>query len=691
MDRNFEHLFSSLVGASIILIGLVFLAVVVTPMFLLGIAVYVGVRLWLESPARLERLARAETLRPYHHALAGQVSLDKAEIEAALAKHWGKSMPDVLRAQLIEFGVALFDAEGLSPDTPPPPELCNTVEGGRYRDLLARQGQARNDRQMLLSALDVISQALSPIARAVPPMDGDVLVPVTQFLTPLGPTIGRIISPFFQDTGYNHFKALRDQLDNNLRQTHRVNPIFPGDYKGDNAVETYLTGTTLKDLFDLKTPFQIPDELRFEHMHVVAGSGHGKTQTLQYLIAEDLPDVAERRKSVVVIDSQGDLIRTLLAARHLPPEQIVLIDPEDIEFPVCLNLFSVGIDRLGNYTPLEQERLTNSIIELYDYVLGTLLSAGMTSKQSVVFRYVTRLMFHIPDATIHTLRDLLEPGGAEKFSEYIARLEGTPRRFFETEFDSKEFNSTKTQVLRRLYGVLENQTFERMFANPQSKFDMFSELNAGKLILINTSKSLLKEEGTEIFGRFFIALITQAAQERATIPEWDRLATHVYIDEAQDYFDANIGIILSQARKYRVGLTMAHQFLGQLSSGLPDAMEANTSIKLAGGVSAKDARALTNQMSADAEMIQSQPKGTFATFLRGLTKRAVPIAFPFFVLEKFPKTTKEEREAIMQHSRDAYAEPWQPKAEQGEPEPEEPEIIPPKKDDEDPWKPSPEL
>ncbi|WP_299742575.1 DUF87 domain-containing protein [uncultured Tateyamaria sp.] len=691
MGRDFGDLFGSVFGAAIIVVGFLIAAAILTPFFLIGIAAYVGIRLHLESPTRLERLAREETMRLYQHAMAGRVSLSEAEIKTVLASHWPTSTPEALRVQLFEVGVALFEAEGLSPDIPPPPELCNTVEGGRYRDLLARQGQARNDRQMLISALDVISLALAPVAQAAPPMEGDVLVGIEQFLTPLGPTIDQIVSPFFQDTGYNHFKPLRDQLDRNLRQTHRTNPIFPADYNGDDAVETYLKGTLLTELFKLKTPFSIPDELRFEHMHIVAGSGHGKTQTLQYLITEDLPDVAEKKKSVVVIDSQGDLIRTLLSAKHLPPEQIVLIDPEDIAFPVCLNLFSVGMERLDGYSPLERERLTNSIIELYDFVLGSLLSAGMTAKQSVVFRYVTRLMFHIPDATIHTLQDLLEPRGTEKYAKYIAKLEGTPRRFFETEFDSKEFNATKTQVLRRLYGVLENQTFERMFSNPRSKFDMFTELNAGKLILINTSKSLLKEQGTEIFGRFFIALITQAAQERATIPDWERLPAHVYIDEAQDYFDANIGIILSQARKYRVGLTMAHQFLGQLSSGLPDAMEANTSIKLAGGVSAKDARALASQMSADAEMIQRQPKGTFATFLRGLTGKAVPIAFPFFVLEKFPMTTKEEGEAIVQHSRNAYAEPWQPTPSHSEPEPEEPEIIPTKNDDDDPDGLSPEL
>jgi len=240
-------------------------------------------------------------------------------------------------------------------------------------------------------------------------------------------------------------------------------------------------------------------------------------------------------------------------------------------------------------------------------------------------------MFHIPDATIHTFRELMEPGSTGKYKEQINKLEGIPRRFFETEFDGKEFTSTKTQVLRRLYGVLENQTFERMFTNPQSKFDMFSELNAGKLILINTSKSLLKEQCTEILGRFFIALIAQAAQERATLHENDRLPTMVYIDEAQDSFDQNIGIILSQARKYKVGMIMAHQYLGQLTSGLQEAFEANTSIKLAGGVSARDARALAGQMAAEPNLIQQQPKGTFATYVRGLTERAVPISFPFYI------------------------------------------------------------
>ena len=687
---TFEDLSGSILGLFVIGL-LLLLALIITPLFLIGMMVYVVFRLYRDSTARLERLARNETMLLYNHALAGQVTFTDDEIENALGRTWPPETPEPVRIQLLEIGRALYADEGLSPEVPPPPAICNTVEGARYRDQLARLGQARGDRVMAISALAMISESLSVIARAVPPLSGDVLVNVSQFLHPLGLSVERVIAPFYADNDYRHFQGLRERLNSNLDRSHRANPIFPRDYKGDDVVEAYLQGTKLKALFALKTPFEIPEARRFEHMHIVAGSGHGKTQTMQYFIARDLEDVARGDKSVVVIDSQGDLINTILAAQTLPPEKIVLIDPEDIEFPVSLNLFSVGQGRLSGYSALERERLTNSIIELYDFVLGSLLSAGMTSKQNVVFRYVTRLMFHVPDATIHTLRELMEPGGTAKYRPYIDHLDMTARRFFETEFDGKEFTATKAQVLRRLYGVLENQTFERMFSHPQSKFDMFTEMNHGKLILINTAKSLLKEQGTEVFGRFFIALIAQAAQERATLPDFDRLPCFVYVDEAQDYFDENIGIILSQARKYQVGMVLAHQYLGQLSNGLQEAFEANTSIKLAGGVSARDARALASQISADPDMIQRQPKGSFATYIRGLTERAVPMSFPFFVLEKLQRASAERRNAIREYSRAHYAEPLPTASHDGGDNKPGSRIDPGKPEGDDPAGLSPEL
>ncbi|MCP4407720.1 MAG: ATP-binding protein [Gammaproteobacteria bacterium] len=465
---------------------------------------------------------------------------------------------------------------------------------------------------------------------------------------------------------------LKDRLEYNL---HIASGGVPGDadsirspklptkqssISDEKVPEAYLGGTPLLALIDYPLSINLPQETRFEHQHIVAGSGHGKTQTLQHLILHDLEAVAAGEASIIVIDSQSDLINNIAGLDLFAPGQplsdrLVLIDPTDLEWPVALNLFDVGLDRLDQYSQLDRERLTNSILELYDFVLGSLLDAGMTQKQTVIFRYITRLLLHIPEATIHTLRELLEDGGFDRYRNHIEKLQGSARAFFENEFNGKEFSSTKRQVLRRLYGILENQTFERMFSHPKSKLDLFSEMNAGKVILINTAKDLLKESGTEIFGRFFIAMIAQAAQERAVLKNQDRLPTFVYVDEANDYFDRNIGIILSQARKYNVGMVLAHQFLGQLDGKLHEAIAANTAIKFAGGVSAKDARALANDLRTEAAFIEKQSKLSFAAFIKGQTERAVSLAVKPGQLEQLPRMTEEDRDAQRELMRERYA------------------------------------
>ena len=469
-------------------------------------------------------------------------------------------------------------------------------------------------------------------------------------------------------------------------------PTKQASVKPRQLVPAYLGGTPLASLFDIAVPIVIPIETRFEHHHIVAGSGHGKTQTLQSLILHDLEEVAKGRATVIVIDSQADLINTIagldvFAEGGALHDRLCFIDPTDIEWPVALNLFDVGLSRLGQYSPLDRERLVNGILELYDFVLGSLLDAGMTQKQSVIFRYITRLLLHIPGATIHTLRELLEDDGYERYAEHIKKLEGSARAFFDNEFRGKEFAQTRRQVLRRLYGILENQTFERMFSHPKSKLDLFAEMNAGKVILVNTAKDLLKENGTEIFGRFFIAMIAQAAQERATLDKGSRMPTLVYVDEASDYFDRNIGIILSQARKNRVGMVLSHQYLGQLEPKLLEAISANTAIKFAGGVSAKDARALAGDLRTDAEMIENQDRLSFAAFVKGVTRRAVSIRIEAGRMEKEPRMSEDERERLRERMREKYAVHYT-EAREGSATPEA-EIEPERMDEPDTGEPMP--
>ncbi len=452
----------------------------------------------------------------------------------------------------------------------------------------------------------------------------------------------------------------------------------------------WIQGTPFETIVNHYLAYPIPDSMRFEHQHIVAGSGWGKTQTIQNFIAYDLPAVAEGKASVIVIDSQGDLINNISRLRWFYngalEDKLTLIEPKDIEYPVVLNLFDVNRERVGDYSSLIQEQILNGTIELYDFVFGSLLGAEMTSKQGTLFRYIMRLMLQIPDANIHTFRKLMEPDGYERYRPYIERLDGTARAFFETEFDSREFKQTKSQVLRRLWGILENRTFERMFSHPNNKLDLFSEMNEGRMILISTSKDLLKQNGSQIFGRFFIAMIVQACLERAALPPDKRTPCYVYIDEAQDYLDENVALILEQARKYNVGVIMAHQYLGQLSPKLQEAFAANTSIKMAGGVSARDARAMAAEMRCGPEYIEKQPRGSFAISLRG---KVLSYKTKLGLMEGLDHMTEEQFAEIRDEMRAKYAVHYSQIREQDERMDEHPEsntdIVEP---EEDPTKPA---
>lgn len=470
------------------------------------------------------------------------------------------------------------------------------------------------------------------------------------------------------------FPGLRDVLWDNLAYAAGVSPrtleesperlILPGrakDKTPGTLVETYLHPTPFASLMEAPLPVDIPDALRFEHALILGGSGHGKTQLLQTLIHHDLSRSGKDAPAVIVIDSQGDLIRTLSRLSLFAPggalaDRLVLIDPNDVEHPVALNMFAGDDRRLSGYSPAERERVLNSVVDLYEYMFAALLGAELTQKQGVVFRYLARLMLEIPGATIQTLRELMEDG--RPYKRHMMALDGSARRFFETEFFSPSFAATKKQILRRLWGVLANPVFERMFSHPENRLDLFEAMQDGKIILINTAKDLLKAEGCSIFGRFFIARLAHAAMERATLPDDDRRPAFLYIDEAHDYFDDSVEHLLTQARKYRIGLCLAHQHLDQLPGALKATVMASTSLKFAGGVSAKDARALADDMRTEPAFIASMRKrrgaSEFAAYARNRTARAMRIKVSLGAVNALPSLSDDEYAALIEQNRRRY-------------------------------------
>jgi hypothetical protein len=438
------------------------------------------------------------------------------------------------------------------------------------------------------------------------------------------------------------------------------------DLKGKTATELadlYLRHTPLRAILEFPVPFAVPETSRFEHTHIVGGTGHGKTQLLQRLIHADLVAAQEDGRSVVVIDSQGDLINKLIRLDLFDPDtpgsladRLVLIDPADVEFPAALNLFDAHLDRLADYRPVDRERVLNGVVELYEVFFGALLGAELTQKQGVIFRYLARLMVSMEGATIHTLMRLMEDG--RSFKPHMDKLDGSARYFFETEFFHPSFAATKKQILRRLWGVLSTPAFERMFAQPKNKLDLFEALQGGKIILVSTAKDLLKEEGSALFGRFFIAMLSQAALERSTVSEWERTPTFVYVDEAQEYFGDRIETLLTQARKMKVAIHGAHQALDQLSPRLRAAFNSNTSFKCVGGVSAKDARALADELHTSSDFIESmkrrKDRTEFAAWLKHQTPQAIRLTVPLGHLERQPTLTEEQFDQLIDRNRARY-------------------------------------
>jgi hypothetical protein len=426
------------------------------------------------------------------------------------------TVPPALHDAYFEAFRALY-AENMMLDVPPIPADLDNLDGIRWRDRMRREiarmrGRTLSDmRRACVASLDISSAALPQVTG-----DGEITAPLSTLLKP-----GRFVEDLVRPLEPELFPTFAERyLDNTYRisgvpRGKQVKPPKLAEPHHLDDPSPFLAGTPFDGILATPLSVAIPEEARTTHQWIVAGSGAGKTTALQYLIAKDLERAMRGECSIVILDSQRQLIEELWGLKLFAPGEpldgkLCILDAADIEFPIALNLFDMRLDRLAALSALDRERITNSALEMYDFIIGSLLQAEMTSRQSTLFHFVTRALFAIPEATIHTFHDILK-NGPGKYQRYIDTLDPVEREFFATDFNTNaQFKQTREQVNARLLAVLGNKTFLRMFSSPRSKIDLFTEINTpGKVILINAEKGLLKEEGTELFGRNCSAPVTR--------------------------------------------------------------------------------------------------------------------------------------------------------------------------------------
>lgn len=388
-------------------------------------------------------------------------------------------------------------------------------------------------------------------------------------------------------------------LDTKKKTTSLISLIAPSlDDEGERFMERFqsvMEPHHFTALLHLKAGITIPEKIRTQHHQIVGGSGQGKTTLLKSMILDDV----EAGHSVVVIDSQNSMINEL--ATKVPPERLILVDPTHC--PPGLNLFQSG---------------TSS--ELFEYIFSG-QGVQMTGKQAMYYTFVCQLVT-AAGGGMTMMRRILEPGDA--WREYAHHLRDTSLSFFETEFSGKR-QDTREEIRRRIFGLLANEKLETMIGADDNTIDIKSAIDGGAVLLISTDKNPhgLGNAGASLLGRIFIAQVMREVMARG--PGGKR--TYLYVDELQDYAEDSQVLfnLFEQARKYELGMIVAHQSLGRITSELRATISSNTAIKFAGGVSDEDARKLAGQMNTPADVIFNQTEGNFAAWFKGygtLTYRA---------------------------------------------------------------------
>jgi hypothetical protein len=641
------------------------------------------------APATVRQEARKKNTALYEQA-CNMLAASNAPSAGAFAESVVAGAPANIRHMLAEIATQLYQAEGFEPTSiPPPPPIPESIEAARYRDRLAEYINKLADPDTFTRFEHAVAQSFQIIIDALPPIKEG---PFTVSLLDAVPNASKLIEQI-ADTIYPVSASFRDQYDQNrcaasrlpFTKESRASPklMQPSASHGmpREIVETFFKGTPLLSLAAARLPFGIPEALRNEHWHLLAKSGHGKTETLSHIIMSDLqkPDPP----ALIIIDSQNQMLRQIQQLSLFDPdvpgslsERLIIVDPED-EFPPALNMFDVNNSRIANYSRANREIVEGDILQLFTYIFAS-LEATLSTQMDTAFAYVSRLMLSIhPPATIHTLLEFLEEdvkrAEQSKFYDLIAALDPTARSFFEKQFyKNPTFIQTRNSLARRLYGVIRVPAFERMFTSRQNKLSMFEAIQRRSVICVNTSDLLLKE-ACPLFGRYMIASTLAAVFERVADPDGEWPQAYLIVDEAADYFDESLEKLLRKARKYKLGVLFAHHLMDDLKGAMRAQVATNTSIKMCGGISNADARLLANDFQSTPDFLLSQKKdgrdpdtpqwADWACYVYTRTPHAVSIKVPFYSLRDAPKMSKASYRKLLERNRARYAPDPEPEPE----------------------------
>jgi len=394
--------------------------------------------------------------------------------------------------------------------------------------------------------------------------------------------------------------------------------------------------------------FGIKTDDRRRHMYFIGKTGMGKSTVLENMVIQDI----QNGKGVCVVDPHGDLVEKVID--FIPPNRIndvVYFNPSDLSYPIAFNILEqVGIEQrhlvvsglLGvfkkiwadSWGPRLEYVLHNAISALMEYPDSTLLGI-MKMLTNKTFR--NRVIEKVTDPVVKSF-------WVDEYSKYPDR------------FQAEAIAPIQNKVGR----FLSSSLIRNILGQVKSSFSVRDIMDEGKILLLNLSKGRVGEDNSALLGAMMITKMQLAAMSRVDTPENERRDFYLYVDEFQNFATESFANILSEARKYRLNLTIAHQYIEQIADeNVRAAIFGNIGTIVAFRVGAADAEFLEKEFYPTFTPEDLVNLSKFQVYLKLMIDGVTSEAFSANTLPpvEIPASQRGLRDKIIAVSRERYAKP----------------------------------
>ncbi len=324
---------------------------------------------------------------------------------------------------------------------------------------------------------------------------------------------------------------------------------------------------------------------RKRHIYIIGKSGAGKSTLLENMIIDDINE----GRGVIVVDPHGELADKVIES--VPEHRIkdtIVFDPSDREFPIAFNVLDISHpDQKGNIA----SGFVGALKKIFGNSWGPRLEYILRNATLALLDTENPTMLGIP-------RILTDPG----FRNWVIPQIKDPvvLDFWKNEWAAKEQKQQVEEmgsILNKVGQFLSTSLIRNIVGQPKSAFDIRQVMDEQKILVVNLSKGKIGEDNSALLGTMMITRVQLAAMSRADVSFDQRPDCFLYVDEFQNFATDSFATILSEARKYNLGLTIAHQYIDQMADEVREAVFGNVGSIICFRVGSKDAEALAREFA----------------------------------------------------------------------------------------------